>query len=433
MSARSMFLVSGLALTLITSAVCPAQDASVKQEQVDNSKLAFSGVINSGNVYVRSGPSENYYPTQKLDKGEKITVVGIKFEWLKVVPPEGSFCYVAKSYIEKTGAGTGKVSRPSINVRAGSSLNPQKGTIQTQLQEGDVVTILGEQDEYYKIKPPAGAFLFINKQFVDPVRQLAQGEAPTVPTPRPPTPTPRAPEPVRPVTPSNGQTGTIEITPGPTAPPVAPAATQTPEQTQAEADYDKAEADFDAASSQPLESQPLNDLVTRYTALTANDNLPVTLRRNAEVHLRALKGRLDAQNDMLAAKKVQEASNERLAKLKAEQDEINQRLAGAGMHLFTALGNLESSTLDQNGAPLYRLTDPGTGHTVVYVKSDNALPAKVGTLVGVKGDVLSDQTLGVKIITPKSVESVDASAVGKTVSAEMMPQSMLPKTVATPQ
>jgi uncharacterized protein YgiM (DUF1202 family) len=439
MSARSMALVSALSLSLVAPAVLFAQDASVKQEQVDNSKVAFAGVINTDNVYVRSGPSENYYPTQKLSKGDKVTVVGIKFDWLKIVPPEGSFCYVAKSYVEKTGEGTGKVSRPSINVRAGSSLNPQKGTIQMQLQEGDPVSIIGEQDEYYKIKPPAGSFVFVNKQYVDPVRELAQGEAPVLPTPR--SPTPRTPETsvrvsgneTTPTTPgAEPGTATVESTPAP-SPAVAPAATETAAQTQAETDYDKAETDFTAASAQPLESQPLSDLVSRYTALTSNDNLPVTLRRNAESRLRALKSRLDAQNEILAVKKLREESNERIARLKAEQDAINQRLAGTSMRLFTAVGNLESSTLEQNGAPLYRLTDPGTGHTVVYVKSDNSLPAKVGTFVGVKGDVLSDQTLGVKVITPKSVEDVDPTAVGKTVTAEMMPPSLLPKTAATGQ
>ncbi len=442
MSARSLAIVSSLSLSLLAPAISFAQDASVKadasvkQEQVDNSKLAFAGVVNSDNVYVRSGPSENYYPTQKLSKGDKVTVVGIKFEWLKIVPPEGSFCYVAKSYVEKVNDTTGRVSRPSINVRAGSALNPQKGTIQTQLQDGDSISILGEQDEYYKIKPPAGAFVFVNKQFVEPIRQLAAGETPVVPTPR--LPTPKPPETsiqvsgTTPTAPGTDSAPAVtDNTPAPVAP-VAPAATQTAEQAQAEADYDKAETDFAAASAQPLENQPLADLISRYTALSANNNLPVTLRRNADRRLAALKSRVDAQNEILAVKKLREESNERIAKLKAEQDTIQQHLNGIGLRLFTALGNLESSALEQNGAPLYRLTDPATSHTIIYVKSDNSLPAKVGTLVGVKGDILADETLGVKVITPTAVETVDPSAVGKTVSAQLMPSSMLPTTAETP-
>ena len=33
--------------------------------------------------------------------------------------------------------------------------------------EGIEVTILGEHDEYFKIKPPPGAFLYVNSKYVD--------------------------------------------------------------------------------------------------------------------------------------------------------------------------------------------------------------------------------------------------------------------------
>jgi len=39
---------------------------------IDNSKASFAGVINSNDVYVRSGPGENYYATLKLDKGAPV-------------------------------------------------------------------------------------------------------------------------------------------------------------------------------------------------------------------------------------------------------------------------------------------------------------------------------------------------------------------------
>src|SRR5207248_3438513 len=130
-------------------------------------------VINSNAVYVRSGPGDNYYPTMKLDKGVAVTVVGIKFDWLKVSPPEGSFSYVAKAYVEKRGDGSvGRVTKPDLNVRAGSDLNAMKTTVQSKLDAGQDVQIVGEQDEYFKVKPPEGAFLYVSKQFVDPVKPL---------------------------------------------------------------------------------------------------------------------------------------------------------------------------------------------------------------------------------------------------------------------
>src|SRR5205809_1025574 len=70
---------------------------------IDNGKFQVEGKITSNAVYVRSGPSENDYPTMKLDSGASVTFVGAKFDWLKILPPEGSFCYVAKAFVEKRG------------------------------------------------------------------------------------------------------------------------------------------------------------------------------------------------------------------------------------------------------------------------------------------------------------------------------------------
>src|SRR5687767_8611801 len=138
--------------------------------QVDNARHQFVGRVASNSVFVRSGPSNSsFYPTMKLDKGQEVTVVGIKHDWLKIVPPKGSFSYVPQVYV--TRRGDGKIGRvnSSLNVRAGSSLNPMKTTLQVKLEEGQDVTILGELDEYYKIVPPEGAYLYVNQRDVEPI------------------------------------------------------------------------------------------------------------------------------------------------------------------------------------------------------------------------------------------------------------------------
>ena len=63
----------------------------------------------------RSGARDDAYPTMKLDKGAQVTVVGLKFAWLKILPPEGSFAYVPKVYIERRGNGSvGRATRETI-------------------------------------------------------------------------------------------------------------------------------------------------------------------------------------------------------------------------------------------------------------------------------------------------------------------------------
>ena len=74
---------------LLVSATGLAQDA-VPLPDVANSKYQIDGVINVDSVYVRSGPGEGYYPTQELTKNAPVTVVGIKFDWLKILPPKAA-------------------------------------------------------------------------------------------------------------------------------------------------------------------------------------------------------------------------------------------------------------------------------------------------------------------------------------------------------
>ena len=56
---------------------------------------------------------------------------------------------------------------PMLNVRVGSELNRMKTSIATHLPVGETVEIIGEEDEYWKIEPPAGVVLYINKASVD--------------------------------------------------------------------------------------------------------------------------------------------------------------------------------------------------------------------------------------------------------------------------
>jgi hypothetical protein len=126
------------------------------------------GIVNANGVFVRSGARETAYPTMRLDKASTIFVLGRQGEWLKIKPPSGSFCFVAKAYIDhfsedhRLGQTTA-----TVNVRVGSELNLLKTAVSMQLPAGETVEIIGEADEYFKIEPPAGVALYIDKASVD--------------------------------------------------------------------------------------------------------------------------------------------------------------------------------------------------------------------------------------------------------------------------
>lgn len=432
MSARLILgcLFSLATLSILTPAVL-AQD--VAQPEVENSKYQFSGEINANSVYVRSGPGEGYYPTIKLDKGAAVTVVGIKFEWLKILPPEGSFSYVAKAYVERTGDGSiGTVTKSDVNVRAGSGLNAMKGSLQTKLNQNDRVVILGEQDEYFKIQPPAGAYLYVNKDFVTPVKAIANnGAAGSGESAQPSANTPPADN-NPPVAANNGAPSTEAIAPSTTQPTDAPQAgvptTQESANQQAQAQFEQLEARFAETDKLPLDQQPVKELLAGYEPLANGNLLPESMRRIAAYRVAVLKVRAESQEQLLALKKQQEEFEKKQQASRAERDELQQRIDQSKVKVYAAVGEVRSSSLQQGNEVLYRLTDPANGRTVVYLRSnDPKMTAWVGQFVGVKGDIQNDAQLGLNVITPTAIEPVDPSQVNDSVAAQIVPPSLMPK------
>jgi uncharacterized protein YgiM (DUF1202 family) len=420
--------------------------------QVENAKFHFAGIVKNNNVFVKSGPSLNSYSTMKLDKGAEVTVVGIKGEWLKIVPPEGSFSYVPQVYVTRRGpenSPTGRVNS-QLNVRAGSTLNSMKTTIQTKLEEGADVKILGDLDEYYKIAPPEGAYVYINKQYVEPDHKLgddkpgiasktgdagkkdevAIGEKKTdeQPTTKNSTGDANGPSITRVPEPDQapgGRGGHDEVAKGDESPTTKPAALTATE------DFVKAEAEFAAASKLPTVEQPIEELTEKYKALAASGALGKTNSLIVDARLRALKYRAEARTELKKFAKGREELDKHRQAAAAEQGELEARVKQTQVSIYTAVGTLRVSSLQQGTAPLYRLTDPQSGKTVVYIRSnDPKYTSMLNQFVGVKGDLTNDERLKLKIITPTGMEAVDASKVNGTVIATITPPSMLNITTA---
>ena len=458
---HALLLAVGLALSspvTFVPATARAQEAAPAADEgnvrhqgaVENANFQFKGKIKS-TVFVRSGPSNNFYPTMKLDRDAEVTVVGIKYDWLKIVPPPGSFSYVPRAYVERRGDGKiGRVTN-TLNVRAGSTENQIKTTVQTKLLEGQDVTIIGEQDEYFKIVPPEGAYLFVHQQYVVPEgkgKKQAEPKAPEAPAApiagaEPATAdtgdapdadaegTPGGEQPLTTADPSPetqpAEEGTADAGPTAPAPPAKPTAAAAAEQ------FRKLEAEYAAASKQPVVDQPLEQLIEGYTALTKEGALTGNMKRMAEARLLALGMRADAREQLQAFRKGKAEMEERKRELETEKLEIDERIAQTQVTLYSAVGLLRVSSLQQGPTTLYRLTDPGTGRTVVYLRSnDPKLPALLNQFVGVRGEVTTEPRLKMRTITPTATEPVDQAKVNNTVIATITPPSMIGPAIVAP-
>jgi len=137
-------------------------------------------------VYVRSGPGTAYYHCGKLNAPQRVTVVAAEANnWFKIVPPPGSFSWISKKYVSVDPAQPtkGTVTEDVVRVWAGSDfVEPMRSSsLQTNLNKWASVEMVGNpagEGDYYKITPPAGAFLYVSGESLKPILPEVKKEEP---------------------------------------------------------------------------------------------------------------------------------------------------------------------------------------------------------------------------------------------------------------
>ena len=436
-------LLLAATLSLATSAalpsIAPAQEAAAQTEAGSQHESSqHQGRITANSVFVRSRASEDAYPTMMLKKEQVVTVVGVKNSWLKIVPPEGSFAYVPKSFVILRGDGTvGRMSREWI-ARVGSNLNELAAEPMATLHEGEDVTVIGQHNEYFQIKPPKDSYLWVAKQFVEPIatpapadNKVASKENPSTSTPEktgagedgPKTLTPTKPDAVaknqdtppatRPA--EKADAGTAETEPPATRPAY-----------DALAEFDKLEQEYADSNKKPILEQPLGDLLNGYKKVTESDELPSSMRQIAQIRIASLQTRNDAREKFLAVQNEEKKMAAKQQSLVAERGEIEERIKQNNLEIFTAVGTLRTSSLQIGNTMLYRLTDPGTGRTVAYIRTnDPKYGSFLGQFIGVRGNIANDSQLKSVIENPADARVVDQSKVNKSIVAQLVPPTLI--------
>jgi len=162
----------------------------------------YTAYINADNVYVRSGPGKNYYPTSKLHTGEKVEVYRHDpGGWYAIRPVEGSFTWVSGRYLKVGEDGLATTTADRVAARVGSEFSDIRDVIQVRLHRGEVLNVLGKKEfgsepgsgTWYKVAPPSGEFRWVFGKFVDPnyhqsgVRKTPAGPSLLVGRPQPST------------------------------------------------------------------------------------------------------------------------------------------------------------------------------------------------------------------------------------------------------
>lgn len=424
-------LLSPLLLALPAQAQLPGLPEPTPE--IENARFATIGQINANSVFVRSGPSENDYPVIKLERGAQVTVVGMRNDWLKIRPPEGAYCYVAKAFVDRRGDGNiGRVNN-TLYVRVGSRLNDMRTKVAMKLEPGADVKIIDQKDEYFLIEPPEGVFMYVSKRFVDPVAPAGNPSGNPLPVADGNTPT------GNPAPSSTPGLNDPTITQNPVAdgnnPDPRQANVDVPPATQPSAAmirFQELEQQWRDALQLPLEEQPVATLLAGYRDVLADASAPESIKQLTALRIKALEARTQALADLREVKRLQAEAAERAKALQAEQEELEQRRKQTAIQSYAAVGTLRTSSLQFAGSTLYRLTDPNTGRTVVYLRSDDAtIHQRLGQFVGVRGELVDDARLSLRYITPTLIEVVDPSKVNQSVVAGLIPPSMQPTGTAS--
>ena len=145
-------------------------------------KFPYKARVISSETYIRSGGGENFYPTQVLAKDAIVTVRRHDpGGWYKIDPPEGSFSWIATTYVQQTSADTGVVSTGDAIVSVGSQFGDETTVWQRRMLQGEKVKLLGQQiveteagpRKMYKIAPPVREYRWVSGSDILPIDQQA--------------------------------------------------------------------------------------------------------------------------------------------------------------------------------------------------------------------------------------------------------------------
>jgi SH3-like domain-containing protein len=126
-------------------------------------------------VYVRSGPGQSYYATDKLKRGQEVEVYRHDpGGWCAIRPTSGSFTWVSGRFLKPTKRNLAEVTEEGVAARVGSRFGEIRDVVSVRLHKGEMVEILqSPRDDgrggaqWYKIAPPSGEFRWVSSKYLD--------------------------------------------------------------------------------------------------------------------------------------------------------------------------------------------------------------------------------------------------------------------------
>ena len=123
---------------------------------------AFTGIVSGERVNVRARDNISSEVICQLNKGEEISVLGLRGKWYKIEVPKKALVYVAKSKVSKKD-GQGAVSEDKTNVMTAATIS---STVIGRLNKGATVKIRREYLDWYEIEAPKGTAGWMSSDYI---------------------------------------------------------------------------------------------------------------------------------------------------------------------------------------------------------------------------------------------------------------------------
>ena len=350
----------------------------------------YDAEVTEDNAPVRCGSGTNFYICGKLKKGDKVKVVSSNFGWSRIVPPTGSFSWISMRYvsIDPDNPDTGIVTTDGIRVYAGSEQREpiHSETLQLKLTRGDEVKLIGKQTrDYFKIVPPAGAYLWVSTKYTKPLA------APVVKVTPPVIVTPAVDPNTDPNTDTKTDTkiDTKTVTKSDTNDIKALIPTTISGESENLKAYYTLEKLIKAERAKPLNQQNYTNIKKALTVIAANKDAGKAAKYS-EYALRQIKG---FELAMVITKEVQLQNEE----LKKSQEGIDKARAASlaqveALGKYAIIGKFQTSNIFGSGpVKRYRIMDD-KGKTVCYASPTGPIAKKdlsklAGSKVGLIGKI----------------------------------------------
>ncbi|MBI3839637.1 MAG: SH3 domain-containing protein [Planctomycetia bacterium] len=319
-------------------------------------EFPYAAYVNSADVYVRSGPGRDYYPTDKLQKGAKVEVYRHDpGGWYAIRPPRQSFSWVSSRHLDPAGNGLATVNSPRVVARVGSAFSDVRDVIQVRLDKGEKVELVdspASDSPWCKISPPSGEFRWVFSKYVDRdgAAEVARDEQDALPGEE--SSIPRAAErPERGIRLASGLRESQPTTDDPDA--RVSAAAEPPDSPGSAAlrrEIDRIELELSAMVVEEISVWSFDRLQNRAEALLDEAQTPLQ-RGRVRVLLTKLARFEDIKQRHLSVRHMQE-----------DTDRANSQLGGSEPHRpeaprFDGVGRLSPVISEKVGGPQFALVD----------------------------------------------------------------------------